>query len=153
MIITAAPYLFICFASQINFSSPSFNDIEFTIHLPCTTCKPASIISHLELSTIIGTLHISGSAAIRFKKRIIDSFPSIKPSSKLMSIICAPPSTWCLAISKASSNFSSLINLKNFLEPATLVRSPTLMKLLFSFKTKGSKPDNCMYFDCFTFII
>src|SRR5690606_3721343 len=69
------------------------------------------------------------------------------------SMIWAPPSTWCRAISNASSNFSSLMSLKNLREPATLVRSPTFIKLLFSFKIKGSKPDRRMYFVWVIFII
>ena len=113
-----------------------------TTHFPCTTCSPASMISHLELSIIMGTLEISGSATIRFKNLTMASFPSIKPSSILISMIWAPPSTWCRATSKASSNFSSFMSRRNFFDPATLVRSPTLMKLLSWVITKGSRPDN-----------
>ena len=105
-------------------------------------CKPASMISHLELSIIIGTRAISGSEAIRFKKFTIASLPSNIPSSMLMSMICAPFSTCNRAISKASLNFSSLINRRNFREPVTLVRSPILIKF-DSFVTKsGSKPES-----------
>ena len=68
------------------------------------------------------------------------------PSSILTSRICAPPSTWSLATSKASSYFSSLIRRRNFREPVTLVRSPTLMKLLSGVTTKGSNPDKVKYF-------
>ena len=129
-------------ACSINSASPSLRLIEFTTHFPCTTCKPASIMSHLELSIIIGTRAISGSATIRFRNFTIASFPSIRPSSILISIICAPPSTWSLATSRASSNFSSFINRRNLLEPATLVRSPTFTKLLSGVITKGSNPDS-----------
>ena len=114
--------------------------MELTTHLPCTTCNPASIISHLELSIIMGTLEISGSAITRFKNLTIAFLPSMSPSSMLMSIICAPPSTCSLATSKASSNFSSFINRRNFLEPATLVRSPTLIKFVSGVTTNGSRP-------------
>ena len=52
---------------------------------------------------MIGTLAMSGSAAIRFKKRTIAAFDSNMPSSMLMSMIWAPFSTCCLATSKAAS--------------------------------------------------
>ena len=83
---------------------------------------------------------MSGSAAIRFKNLFIEASPSSIPSSILMSIICAPPSTCSLAISIASSNFSSLINLRNFFDPVTLVLSPTFTKFLLGVNTKGSNP-------------
>ena len=57
-------------------------------------------------------------------------------------MICAPPSTCALAISKASSYFSSLINRRNLREPVTLVRSPTFTKLVSGVMIKGSNPDN-----------
>ena len=37
--------------------------------LPCTHFRPASITLHFELSIMIGTRAMSGSAAIRFRKR------------------------------------------------------------------------------------
>ena len=46
---------------------------------------------------------MSGSEAIKFKNLVIALTPSIIPSSMLTSMICAPPSTWSLATSKASS--------------------------------------------------
>ncbi len=114
--------------------------MEFTTHLPCTTCRPASIISHLELSIMMGTRAISGSAMTRFKNFTMAALPSISPSSILISMICAPPSTWSRATSSASSNFSSLMSLRNFLEPATFVRSPTFTKLVSGVMTRGSRP-------------
>ena len=38
---------------------------------PCTHFSPASITSHLELSTITGTRAMSGSPAIRFRKVVM----------------------------------------------------------------------------------
>ena len=100
------------------------------------------MMSHFEESIITGTLEISGSAAIKCRKRTIAFSPSSIPSSMLMSIIWAPPSTCSLATSIASSKFSSLISLKNFLEPVTLVRSPTFTKFVLGVKINGSNPLN-----------
>ena len=47
---------------------------------------------------------------------------------------------------RSSSNFSSLINRKNFLDPVTLVRSPTFTKLDSGVTTKGSSPERVRYF-------
>ncbi len=44
--------------------------------LPCTHFKPASMTDHLELSTMIGTREISGSAASRFRNFVITASPS-----------------------------------------------------------------------------
>ncbi len=48
-------------------SSPSFIEIELTMHLPCTHFRPASITWKFDESIMIGTRAISGSAAIRFR--------------------------------------------------------------------------------------
>ena len=126
----------------MNFSSPSFNEMELTTDLPCTHFKPASITSHFEESIIIGKRAISGSAINKFKNCGIIFTPSIIPSSMLMSKIWAPPSTCSRATAMASSNFSSRINRANFFEPVTLQRSPTFTKLVISVISKGSNPDN-----------
>ena len=99
----AEPNSFIIFACSINFSSPSFKLIEFTIDLPWIHFKPDSITSNFELSNIIGTLAISGSDAIRFKNSTIWDFVSIKAISRLISIIFAPFSICSRATFKASS--------------------------------------------------
>ena len=92
-LITAAPYFWHSAALLRKASSPSFKLIELTMALPCTHLRPASMISHLELSIIMGTRAISGSETIRFKNLTIASLPSIKPSSIFTSMIWAPPST------------------------------------------------------------
>ena len=89
---------------------------------------------------MMGTLLISGSAAIKFKKVTIASFESNMPSSMLISIICAPLSTCCRATSKAVSRSSSLINRAKRAEPVTLVLSPTLTYRLSAVILNGSKP-------------
>ena len=61
--------------------------------LPCTHLSPASITLHFELSIMIGTRAMSGSLAIRFKKRVIAAAESSIASSMLMSMTCAPFST------------------------------------------------------------
>ena len=57
----------------MNGSTPSFMEIEFTIGLPATHFRPASITLHLELSIMIGTRAMSGSAAISFRNVSIAS--------------------------------------------------------------------------------
>ena len=115
-------------------------EIEFTIHFPCTHFNPASIISNLELSIMIGILAISGSLCTKFKKVVMAFTPSSKASSMFTSIICAPLSTCCLATDKASSYRFSRISLANFLDPVTLVLSPTFTKLVSGRIIKGSNP-------------
>ena len=78
---------------------------------------------------MIGTREMSGSEAIRFRKRVIDASESSMLSSMFTSIICAPFSTCCRATANASSYWSFLISLAKRGEPVTFVRSPTLMKL------------------------
>ena len=145
MTTTEAPYIFTKFADSINFSSPSFNEIEFTTDFPCTHFKPASITSHLEESIMIGKRAISGSDINKFRNWGIIFTPSIIPSSMLISKICAPPSTCSRATEIASSNFSSRIKRANFFDPVTLQRSPILTNLVNSVISKGSKPDNCWF--------
>ena len=87
----------------MNFSSPSFIEMELTIGLPCTHLSPASMTSHLEESTITGTRLMSGSLAISLRKRSIAATPSIMPSSMLTSMTCAPLSTCCAATVRAVS--------------------------------------------------
>ena len=57
--------------------------------------QPASITSNFEESIMIGTFAMSGSDAIRLRNVVIASTPSIRPSSMLTSMICAPFSTCC----------------------------------------------------------
>ena len=129
-------------ACSRNFFSPSFKEIELTMDFPCRHFKPATITSHLEESIITGTRAISGSEAIRFRKIVISSLASSKPSSILISMTCAPSSTCWRAILRASSYFFSFINRRNLREPATLQRSPTFIKLFSGFTSKSSKPDS-----------
>ena len=86
----------------MNGSTPSFMEIEFTIGLPATHFRPASITLHLELSIMIGTRAMSGSAAISFRNVSIASSESSRPSSMLTSMICAPLSTCWRATSTAA---------------------------------------------------
>ena len=102
--------------------------MEFTTPLPCKHFSPASITSHLELSTITGTRAISDSPAIRRRNFSIAALESSMPSSILTSTICAPPSTCCLATLTAFSKSPARTSLANTGEPVTFVRSPMLMK-------------------------
>ena len=78
-------------------------EIELTIGLPCTQRRPASMTSHFEESTMIGTRLMSGSLAISLMKRSIAATPSIIPSSMLTSMTWAPFSTCCAATESAAS--------------------------------------------------
>ena len=131
----------IFFAWSMNASSPSLSEIEFTTGLPCTHCKPASITSHFDESIINGTREMSGSDAIKFRKRTIAAFESNIASSMLMSMICAPFSTCWRATDNASSNWLFKIMRAKAFEPVTLVRSPTLTNRDASLTTKGSRPE------------
>src|SRR5438477_358880 len=97
-------------ASRRNSSSPFFKLIEFTTAFPCTHLSPASITLHFELSIMIGIRAISGSLAIKFKKRVIAASESIIPSSMLTSSMLAPPCTCCRATASAPSKSSLKIN-------------------------------------------
>ncbi len=132
-------------ACSMNFASPSFIEMEFTIHFPCTHFKPASIISNFDESIITGILAISGSLCSRFKKVVMACTPSSNASSMFTSITCAPFSTCCLATLSASSYLLSRIRRANFLLPVTLVRSPTLIKFVSGRTIKGSSPLNLLY--------
>ena len=85
---------------------------------------------HFELSTMTGTAAMSGSTAIRRRKRVIAATPSSIASSMFTSISWAPFATCSRAIATASSSRPSATRRANLREPVTLVRSPTLTKAL-----------------------
>ena len=76
--------------------------MELTTGLPATDRKPASIAGQWEESIITGTRAMSGSAAIRLRKRAMAASASSIPSSMLTSMICAPFSTCWRATSSAA---------------------------------------------------
>jgi hypothetical protein len=76
-------------------------EIEFTIGLPCTHFRPASITLHFELSIITGTRAMSGSAATRLRKVVMACSESSIASSMLTSISWAPFSTCWRATARA----------------------------------------------------
>ncbi len=109
--------------------------------LPWMHFSPASMTSHFELSIMIGTRAISGSPAIRFRKRTIAAFESNMASSMLMSMICAPFSTcWRATLSACSKSPLRIMRAKAF-EPVTLVRSPMLTNSESASMCTGSRPD------------
>ena len=67
--------------------------IEFTMPLPWMQRRPASMTDHLDESTITGTRAMSGSPAIKLRKRTIAAWLSSMASSMFTSITCAPFST------------------------------------------------------------
>ena len=93
---------------------------------------------------MMGTREISGSEAIRFRKRTMAAWLSSMASSMLMSMIWAPFSTCWRATAKACSNSPFKIIRAKALEPVTLVRSPMLTKSELASMFTGSKPDNIM---------
>jgi hypothetical protein len=115
--------------------------IELTMALPCTQRRPASITLHFDESIMIGTREMSGSLAIRFRKRTMAAWLSSMASSMLMSMICAPFSTCWRATASACSNSPFRIIRANALEPVTLVRSPMLTNSASAPMVTGSRPD------------
>ncbi len=142
MTMVAAPYRRIKRAWRRNSASPSFMEMEFTTHFPCATLRPASMMDHLEESIMMGTRAMSGSAAIKFRNVVMASSPSMRPSSILISIIWAPPSTCSRAMARASSYCSSRMRRANRRLPVTLVRSPMLTKLDSGVTINGSRPES-----------
>jgi hypothetical protein len=119
--------------------------MEFTTPLPCTHLRPASITDHLELSTMIGTRAISGSAAIRFKNVVMARSESSMPSSMLTSITLAPLRTCSSATSTAAAKSPAFTRPANLADPVTLVRSPTMMKFESGRISRLSRPLQCAY--------
>ena len=104
--------------------------------------RPARITFQSDESTINGRRAMSGSPASMFRNVTISLPASSKPSSMFISMSCAPSSTCLRAMSSASLYFFSFIKRRNFLEPATLQRSPTLMKFMLLFTTSLSSPES-----------
>jgi hypothetical protein len=76
--------------------------MELTMPLPWRHLRPASMTSHFEESTMMGTGDV-GLAARRLRKRVIAATPSIMPSSMQTSMTLAPFSTCWRAMATASS--------------------------------------------------
>ena len=116
-------------------------EIELTMGLPWMQRSPASITSHLELSTMMGRRAMSGSDAIRFRKRTMAALLSSMASSMLISMTWAPFSTCWRATARASSNWPFRMSRAKALEPVMLVRSPTLTKSEAASMDTGSRPE------------
>ena len=114
--------------------------IELTIALPCTQRSPASMTLHFDESIMIGTRDMSGSLAIRFRKRTIAAWLSSIASSMLMSMICAPFSTCWRATASACSKSPLRIMRAKALDPVTLVRSPMFTNSERALIATGSRP-------------
>ncbi len=137
---TAAPKSIICFAREVNSSSPSFREMELTIPFPCRHCSPSSITDQRDESIIIGSFAMSGSEAIRLRNFTMAASESSIPSSIFTSMICAPPSTCWRATDKAASKSPLSMSLENLGDPVTFVRSPILTKRLSSVTVTASSP-------------
>ncbi len=112
--------------------------------LPWMQRRPASMTLHLELSIMMGTRAMSGSLAIRFRKRTMAAWLSSMASSMLMSMTCAPFSTCWRATARACSYSPFRIMRAKALEPVTLVRSPMLTNSVPAPMLTGSRPDSFM---------
>ena len=113
---------------------------ELTIALPCTQRSPASTTRKSDESIMMGSFAIAGSLATRFRKCVIASTAFSIASSMFTSRMFAPPSTWLLATSSASSNEPDRMSRANFAEPVTFVRSPTITKPVSSRNSSSSSP-------------
>ena len=125
----AAPSEWISFACERKTTSPSFREIEFTMHLPCALLRPERIVSQSEESIIRAAFATEGSFCMWRTNFSISTFESRRASSMLMSIIEAPFSIWSAATWRAWSYSPEAMRRANFLDPATFVLSPILQKL------------------------
>ena len=110
------------------------------MHLPCAHFSPLTMTFQSLESIITGTEAISGSAAIMFRNVTISCRAFSSPSSILMSMTRAPSATCLRAMAMAWSYCFSLMSRRNFLEPATLQRSPTLTKCTAGVTSSKSSP-------------
>mmetsp|Transcript_27775 Transcript_27775/g.83268 ORF Transcript_27775/g.83268 Transcript_27775/m.83268 type:complete len:471 (+) Transcript_27775:1561-2973(+) len=150
MTTTAAPCLRSSVACSMKSFSPTLSEMEFTMALPWFHLRPASTMSNLDESIMNGALDTSGSVTAIFTNFCIAARPSSMPSSTLMSTMCAPASTWSLAMSMSSPYLPSMMRRLNLREPAMLHRSPTFTNgrpqlLYVSASTlKSSRPESHM---------
>mmetsp|Transcript_134954 Transcript_134954/g.288705 ORF Transcript_134954/g.288705 Transcript_134954/m.288705 type:complete len:205 (+) Transcript_134954:2360-2974(+) len=144
MTTTAAPKRMHNLACRKNSSSPTFREMEFTMHLPCTHFKPSSITGHLDESIMNGNLATFGSVTHKRMNLPIAVLPSIKSESKLKSRMSALFSHCARHTSIASSHLFASTSFLNFGDPIKLHRSPTHWNPISGFTKHGSKPDNCM---------
>merc|ERR1719379_3007028 len=124
MITTAAPYLWHSLACRKNSSSPTFREIEFTMHLPCTVFRPSSTTAHFEESIMKGNLATAGSVTQRRMNLPIADWPSMRSESKLKSKMSAAFEHCATHTSIASSHLLLSTSFLNFAEPMRLHRSP-----------------------------
>ena len=96
---------------------------------------------NLDESTMMGSLEMSGSGAIRLRNLVMANTPSSRPSSMLTSMTCAPDSACARAISSALSYSPLRMSFLNLIEPAMLQRSPTFMKPRPLSTVRGSRPE------------
>ena len=129
-------------ACSMNFSSPSFMEMEFTMHLPCTHFNPASMISNLEQSIMIGIFAISGSLCNKVQESghclytIQQCIIHIHIQYLCAAFYLLPCNAQCFFI------FIFPDKTCKFLEPVTLVRSPTFTKFVSGRTTNGSNPES-----------
>ena len=138
---TAAPYELMMRAFSTKASAPSFRLMEFTMHLPWAFCSPAMMVSQREESIISAAFATSGSLEMQRTNLSISLVLSSIASSMFISMTEAPSSICFAAICSPSSYLPSLMSLANLREPATLVLSPTFVKLLtFASMFTASRP-------------
>ena len=140
MTITAAPRFLISAALARKASSPSFREIEFTMLFPWAFFRPATMVSQWEESIIRAAFATEGSLEMYLRNFSISAVESSMASSMLTSITEAPFSICLAAICRPVSYSPPEMSLANFLEPATLVRSPTFVKLRLRSMAMLSRP-------------
>ena len=136
----AAPKRLISSAFFKKASAPSLREMEFTMHLPWAFLRPARTASQWEESIIRAALATAGSPEMWRRKVSISLGASSMASSMLMSMTPAPPSICWAATCRASSYCPAAIRRANLREPATLVRSPMLVKLFCGSTVTTSNP-------------
>merc|ERR1719446_409862 len=114
---TAAPKRWHNLACRKNSASPTFNEMEFTMHLPCTHLRPSSITLHFDESIMKGNLATFGSVTHRRMNLPIADWPSIRSESKLKSRMSACFSVCCKHTSIASSHLYASTSFLNFADP------------------------------------
>ena len=125
----APPSILISLAFDTKASGPSLRLMEFTMHFPWAFFRPAWMVSQCDESIIRAAFATVGSLETQRTNLSISRVLSNIASSMFMSMIVAPSSICFAAICSARSYSPAAMSLANLRDPATLVLSPTFVKL------------------------
>jgi hypothetical protein len=120
-----------------NFSSPSSRLIELMMDFPWHQVRACSIASGFVVSMTSGVLTMRISFS---RKALVAGSSSISVCWRFTSRMGAPALTCLRPISAAFSNSPAMISSRNFFEPVTFVRSPTMSGRLDSSQETYSMP-------------